>query len=249
MEYQIHSYGKQSKWIPDIEHINEKAWPQFMQGEKVMRTYWGFLLNNFDHYQSVLTIENKIIAVVNSAPFRLGSDVNALHENGIYWGLKQISHNYYNELQPDTLMALQIVVNPDYQGKEISYECLNILKTLAYQQGLDRVVIPLRPSSKHLYPLIDINNYVNWKNKEGFPYDPWLRVHIKAGGKIVKLCKGISIQASIPQWEEWTGLHFGSTGSYVIPKALNTIYADLDENTATYSQDNIWVVHSVCSEQ
>ena len=243
MKYQVHSYNKESQWTQEIENINQKAWPKFMQGERVMRSYWGFLLDTFNKYQRVLTYDNAVIAIVNSAPFRLGTDVNELHADGIYWGLKQVTHNYYNGIKPDTLIALQIVVSPEFRGKEISYECLQILKTIAHEQGFDRVVIPLRPSLKHLYPLIDESNYINWKNQEEFPYDPWLRVHIKSGGKIVKQCKGISIRASIEEWEEWTGLHFGSTGEYIVPGALNPVYADLDKNLGTYTQGNVWVVH------
>lgn len=245
MKYQIHTYNKQSKWIQDIEDINEKAWPKFMQGEKVMRSYWGFMLSNFDKYQLVLTHDHVVIAIVNSAPFRLGPDVNELHKDGIYWGLKQVTHDYYNGIKPNTLLALQIVVNPDFRGKKISYECVKILKRLAHEQGFDRVVIPIRPSSKHLYPLTNKSNYINWKNQEGYPYDSWLRVHIKAGGKIVKQCKGISIRSSIEEWKEWTRLHFGSTGEYIVPGALNPVYADLDKNLVTYTQDNVWVVHHV----
>ncbi len=118
MKYQIHAYNKQSKWIQDIEDINEKAWPKLMQGEKVMRSYWGFLLGNFHKYQRVLTDDNVVIAIVNSAPFRLGPDVNELHKDGIYWGLKQVTHDYYNGIKPNTLLALQIVVNPDFRGKK-----------------------------------------------------------------------------------------------------------------------------------
>ncbi|BCJ94161.1 transferase [Anaerocolumna cellulosilytica] len=245
MNYQIHGYDKDSKWISDIQRINDKSWPKFMQGENVMRSYWGFLLSSFHKYQHVLAIDDLIVAVVNSAPFKLGADIYKLHENGIYWGLKQISHNYYNEVEPDTLMALQIVVNPDFQGKKISYECLNLLKSLAYEQGFDKVVIPIRPSLKHLYPLMDMTEYIGLKDKDGFPYDPWLRVHMKAGGKIVKQCRGISIQASVSEWEEWTGLHFGFSGEYVVPGALKPVYVDLHKNLVTYSQDNVWVAHFV----
>lgn len=245
MKYQIQSYNKQSKWIQDIEDINEKAWPKFMQGERVMRSYWGFLLGNFHKYQHVLTHDNVVIAIVNSAPIWLDPDVNQLHDNGIYWGLKQVTHNYYKGIKPNTLLALQIVVNPDFRGKRLSYECIKILKKLAQTSGFDRVVIPLRPSLKHLYPLVNKNDYINWKNEEGFPYDPWLRVHIKAGGEVVKQCKGISIRASIQEWEEWTGLCFRSTGEYIVSDALNPVYADLDKNLVTYTQDNVWVLHKV----
>ncbi|WP_167957212.1 hypothetical protein [Anaerosporobacter faecicola] len=245
MEYQVSSYNKESKCICEIQNINEKAWPKFMQGEKVMRSYWGFMLGNYSDCQKVLTHNNKIVAVVNAAPFRLGDDVNALHEDGMYWGLKQVTHNYYSGEKLDTLLALQVVVNPEFRGNAISYECVEILKMIAREQGVDKVVIPLRPSLKHLYPLIDSREYISWKNDDGLPYDPWLRVHVKAGGDIVKQCRGISIWAPIEQWKEWSGLYFGSTGEYIVPGALNPVHVDIDKNLGTYTQDNIWVVHRV----
>ncbi|XBX10026.1 hypothetical protein QMP26_19440 [Enterocloster clostridioformis] len=242
MDYQIHSYNKESIWNAKIESINKVAWPQFIQGEKVMRSYWGFMLGVFNDFQWVLTKNDMVIAVINSAPFKLGES-DTLHENGIYWGLQQVTHNYYADIMPNTLLALQIVVNPQFRGKAVSYECLKVLKHQAYEKGFERIVIPLRPSLKHLYPLIDSGSYINWKNWEGYPYDPWLRVHIKGGGKIVKQCKGISIRASIQEWELWTGLHFATSGQYIVQGALNPVYADLSNNMAYYTQDNIWVVH------
>ena len=46
---------------------------------------------------------------------------------------------------------------------------------------------PVRPTAKHLEPSTAIGAYVQRHDAEGLPLDPWLRVHIRAGSKIVKV--------------------------------------------------------------
>ena len=41
---------------------------------------------------------------------------------------------------------------------------------------LSDLVAPVRPTDKHLYPLIAMERYIQWRRDDGLPFDPWIRV-------------------------------------------------------------------------
>ena len=54
------------------------------------------------------------------------------------------------------------------------------MKEIAKSNGIKNVALPVRPTLKWQFPLIPIDEYINWENSEGLPYDPWIRVHKRA---------------------------------------------------------------------
>src|SRR5699024_7363746 len=121
----------------------------------------------------------------------------------------------------DSLSALSIVIHPELRGKGLSERMVNEMKSLAIKSKFKNMVAPVRPSLKSMYPLIPIEEYIKWKSIAGTPFDPWIRIHIKAGASIIKVAeKSMVIPASIKEWEEWTGMKLLSSGSYVINEGL-----------------------------
>ncbi|MBE9511729.1 MAG: hypothetical protein IMY71_12700, partial [Bacteroidetes bacterium] len=57
--------------------------------------------------------------------------------------------------------------------------------------GIDNIAFPIRPTLKCHYPLIPMDDYINWQNKDGLPFDPWLRVHIGYSGDVAPLSSHI----------------------------------------------------------
>lgn len=91
-----------------------------------------------------------------------------------------------------------------------------------------------------------MDDYINWQNKDGLPFDPWLRVHIKAGGKIIGICKkSMDVSGSVSEWEEWTDLIFPSSGDYVVDRALIPITIDKKKDIGKYIEPNVWIVHMI----
>lgn len=50
MEYVVLEKNK-SQLNEQANYLNSNAWPKFVDGEKVMRYYWGFIEDNFPDYQ------------------------------------------------------------------------------------------------------------------------------------------------------------------------------------------------------
>lgn len=70
-----------------------------------------------------------------------------------------------------TLLGLQIVVAPDYRGRGLSHGIVDVVRRVAIDRDLQRLVIPIRPTHKHLYPLTPIDRYIEWE-RDGETFDP-----------------------------------------------------------------------------
>ncbi len=53
------------------------------------------------------------------------------------------------------------------------------------------------------------------------------------------------IQGSVQEWQDWTGNDFLKSGKYWINGALDEIEVDLKNDSGTYIEPNVWMVHDV----
>jgi hypothetical protein len=112
-------------------------------------------------------------------------------------------------------------------------------------KGHTALYAPVRPNGKtdaH-QPMTE---YVEQRRPDGLPVDPWLRVHVKAGGTIVQVApRSMVIAGTLDEWRTWTGLPFDRTGDVVVPKALVPVHVDVDHNHAVYVEPNVWIRHDL----
>ena len=222
------------------------VWPEFMLQDPVSGKYWGWLYEKFPAFQFALfdPQEETPAAVANSVPLRWERDLEELPDEGWDWALTRSVKNHIQGAQPNLLCGLQIAILPAYQGRGLSKVLLRRMIELAFRQGLERVIIPVRPSWKDRYPLTPLENYRTWTTGEGLPYDPWLRVHARAGGRMIKTCpRAMRIPGTIQEWEHWTGLRFFESGEYIVPGALRPVAIHLEQDLGLYIEPNVWVVH------
>jgi len=224
--------------------LGKKTWPEFMQHDSVVEKYWSLLYTDFLEFQFALYSDENFIGVGNSVPLYLEKGLKRLPDNGLDWAITKAVDDSQNKLTPNLLVGVQILIDPGLQSKGLSYQFLAKMKEVAEIQGFNHIALPVRPNLKHLYPLIPMEKYIRWTNQDGEPFDPWIRVHIKSGGKIVSICKkSMMITGEIKEWEEWTGLRFHSSGRYTVDKALCPITIDVDKNLGEYLEPNVWIVH------
>jgi GNAT superfamily N-acetyltransferase len=145
--------------------------------------------------------------------------------------------------KPNTLCGLAVVISKEHLGKGISSKIINNLKKLAKSYGYSNLILPVRPTLKSQYPTISMDNYINWE-KDNLPFDPWLRVHIKIGGEILKVASpSMIVRGTVSDWQRWTGMYFGESNKYIIQGALNPVNIDLENDLGEYIESNIWVLH------
>ncbi len=114
------------------------------------------------------------------------------------------------------------------------------------QQGLDDLLVPVRPTWKARYPLQSMESYVAWQNAEGLYYDPWLRTHQRLGAEMIACVDStLTVEGSVDEWQTWTGMVFPESGRYVVPGALVPVTIDVASDVGLYHDPNVWMRHRV----
>jgi hypothetical protein len=142
--------------------------------------------------------------------------------------------------------ALFATVAPGLRGSGLSTVLLAAGRRNAARLGHATLVAPVRPTRKHEHPDVAMAEYAGWRRPDGLPSDPWLRVHARAGGKVVGVAPhSMTITAPLDRWREWTGLPFDVPGPVRVPGALVPVHCDTDRDLAVYVEPNIWVTHAL----
>jgi len=222
------------------------AWPEFMLHDPVTDRHWDRLRENWPAFQVALTDESgEVVAASQAAPLRW----NGL-DDGLPEGWDDQFERSVADLEagrePDALGALQIVVAPGHRGKGLSAVMLEAMRRSAVAAGLRALIACVRPTGKVQYPLLPIESYAAWRRQDGLPVDAWLRVHVRAGARIVRGApRSMTITGSAAEWQSWTGLEFPESGPYVVAGALAPLQIDLATGSGVYLDPNIWVVHDL----
>ena len=231
-----------------VRGLTKAAWPEFMLHDVVAAENWHELLDRFAAYQLALyDSENKRVAAMgNSFPLRWEDSLDTLPEEGWDWAFVEAVKQHRQNFVPNMQCAIQVAIREEYQGHGLSTKVLQALHAIAESKGFRHLIVPVRPSEKSKYPLISIDDYLTWKMEEGLPFDAWVRVHARLGGKAIKIChQSKVIRGTRSEWEAWTNMKFPQGGQYIIPGALNPIEMNIEEDTGIYIEPNVWMAHTI----
>ena len=234
---------------PDLEPamINlESSWPAYIAPDPLL-VHWAF--DRHADHQLVVLDEGEVIARAASVPLRWDGDPDALPDSGWDGALRACLSDTYTGRELNTLCALEITVAPGFTGQHRSGTVLRALIDHARDAGCRDLVAPVRPSRKHLEPELSIQDYLARVRDDGLPEDPWLRVHVRAGGQVLRVCPvSMTISAGLDRWRAWTGLPFDTTGTATVPFALTPVVVDVERDFAVYVEPNVWVRHPLSSQ-
>lgn len=228
--------------------IAELSWPEFMLQDPVANENWHDLFDRFNEYQFALldTETNRMAAMANSLPFYWDKPLEELPEGGWDWVFLKAIEDHKKGTKPNIQSAIQINIHPEYQGQGLSPIMVNAMREIGKAKDFQNLVAPVRPNLKSKYPLISIDDYIKWTDDKGLPIDSWLRVHVRAGARIIKPChEAMTIRGTRAEWEKWTGLVFPQSGQYVVPGALIPITMDIEKDEGVYLEPNVWMQHSL----
>jgi GNAT superfamily N-acetyltransferase len=231
-----------------VRGLTREVWPEFMLHDQVANENWHELFDRFSEYQLALydTQNHRVAGMGNSFPLRWDDSLEHLPEGGWDWAFEEAVNNHRQGVRPNVHCAIQIVVRPDYQSQRLSTPMVEAVRAVTRSRGFKSLIIPIRPSEKHKYPLTSLDDYITWKTEQGLPFDAWLRVHVRLGARIVKVCHASkNIRGTRPEWEAWTGLKFRQSGHYIIEGALNPIEVNLEKDQVVYSEPNVWIGHEI----
>jgi GNAT superfamily N-acetyltransferase len=231
-----------------LRGLTKEVWPEFMLHDAVANEHWHELLDRFADYQVALydTQKDRVAGMGSSFPLHWGDKLENLPENGWDWAFQEAVSNHKEVITPNFHCAIQIVLRNEYQGQGLSRPMVEAVRSVTKSKRLSALIIPLRPSEKHRYPLMSLDDYITWQTDEAEPFDPWLRVHIRAGARVIKVChQSKTIRGTCGEWEKWTGMKFPQSGEYIIPSALNPIEVKVEKDEGIYVEPNVWIVHEV----
>jgi len=231
-----------------VRGLTKLSWPEFMLHDQIASELWHELLDRFAEYQLALyDIEsNRVAAMGNSFPLRWEDSLDNLPEGGWDWAFAEAVDNHKQGLSPNMHCAIQVVIHPDYRNQGLSLRTMEALRAVSEAKGFHALIVPVRPSEKSKYPLTGIDDYITWKDEEGLPFDAWLRVHVRVGGRIIKAChESKTVRGTRAEWEEWTKMKFPQSGRYIIPGALVPMEMDVEKDEGVYIEPNVWMVHSL----
>jgi GNAT superfamily N-acetyltransferase len=210
-----------------------RAWPELLFHDAISNAYWSRLYDERPEFQFALVEGELVLAEGNSLPV-----------TGMPAGWRDAFPNAFDSGQePDRLCAIQILVDPDLHGRGLAQTMLEHMRGLAHVRGWE-LVAPVRPTLKHRYPLTPIERYVEWRREDGLLFDPWLRAHERVGAQLIGIAPdAMVIEGTVADFEQWCGLAFPDSGSYVVEGALVPVEIDRESDRGSYREPNVWMRH------
>jgi GNAT superfamily N-acetyltransferase len=218
------------------------VWPEYNLHANDSATYFGTLVPLHAHLQ-ILFFDREaeqVVARGRTIPFRWDGSLDDLPSGIDAVGLRAVEESR----SPTALSALAAEVSTHRQGEGLSRLLIQAMAEVARQAGLAPLVAPVRPSWKDRYPLAPIDRYAYWTRDDGLPFDPWLRVHARLGASILRTePRSMRIEATVHDWELWTGMTFPEDGDYVFPSGLAPM--SVTDGIGSYWEPNVWMLHNV----
>jgi GNAT superfamily N-acetyltransferase len=234
--------------VEAMADLGASPWPEFLDHDAVVEALWRYLYELAPDYQfALLDAESEsLVAVGNCIPIRWNGDPHTLPDGGVDAVLEDGVACLRERATATAVSALMIVVSPERLGQGISREAIKAMAEVVGRHGLTELVAPVRPTDKHRYPLIPMERYIHWRRADRLPLDPWIRVHERVGGQIVRpAAAAMRVTGSVAEWERWTGIALPESGSYVIPGALVPVEIDRERDHGEYREPACWVHHRV----
>jgi hypothetical protein len=140
----------------------------------------------------------------------------------------------------DTLVTMAAEVVGSRRGQRLSSLVLREL----IARAPERAIAPVRPTEKALSPRMPIEDYAALLRADGLPQDPWLRTHVRLGGRMLGIAtRSMVIEGTVAEWERWTQLSFPASGAYVVPGALAPVEIDREADRGLYVEPAVWIRH------
>ncbi len=215
--------------------------------------YLNFTRAHFEFYEQILEehadcqlclVDEETgypVAVATCAPVAC-KDLDQLPAEGWDWIVQSAGEK---KTAPNLIGGLGISVSRAHRSKGLARLMIKAMGVLAQKRGFDGVVIPVRPTAKTKHQSVPIHDYIGWTDENGRAYDPWLRSHLAAGGKIVGAAtKSMVVNEPVAFWETWSGRTFPESGAYEIDGALTPVMIDVEKDRGAYEEPNVWFAYA-----
>lgn len=228
----------------EAQQLAERVWPEYNRHGNHTDSYLSILFPRHASLQALFVDRRsrRLVGRDLTIPFSWDGTLGDLPRGRDGVGRRALD----GSKPPTALSALAAEVDPDFQGYGLSRYLISTMVSLARAAGLAPLVAPVRPTLKDRYPLISIERYAAWRREDGLPFDPWIRVHARLGGRILRSePRSLEISAPVRDWEAWTGMRLPEDGDYVIPGGLAPVA--IRGGIGDYCEPNVWMLHEVAT--
>lgn len=251
LEFSMQAITFGSPLMEQAQRLIDDCWPEFSRHSRMAREHWLELYRKFPDYQFALInrANERIIGIGNSVPLTWRGELADLPDEGWDWAMQRALDDWETWDAPRIQCALNVTMAPEYRGRGFSGQMIQAMKSIGGAHGFNHMIAPVRPSLKSRYPLVPIESYARWRNPDGLPFDPWLRVHARLGAEIVKIChQSTRVTGAVQEWQRWTGMQFRDQGAYPVPDALAPVEIDPSQDVGVYVEPGVWMVHRIWAE-
>lgn len=219
--------------------IEGQCWSEF-HAEPIESDYYDPKLH------VVALLGGRLIATGNAVPFDWDGQPEHLPAGG--WG--QVQRDWVARVESGrsdhgrNACALGISILPEFQGRALGLPMLAALREQARLAGYEALAAPVRPSAKFRFPDLSYGDYAQLRLADGQHFDPWLRLHERAGGRIIAACEqSFRMRGSHADWEQWTGMRLPLEGRLLVTGGNE--YLQLADGQGEIVEGSIWVLHTI----
>jgi hypothetical protein len=232
---------------PDLhdmaDGVFKERWPEFIFHDDVPKKYMGRVRQHFGHFDIMVLDGDAVVAGGWGVPIPWSGDATDL-PSGYDDALVRAVQAREAAVPATTLSFMAAAVGSAHDKRGLATVVLQELTRRAHEAGLVHVIAPLRPTWKHRYPTVPMDEYAGWTRSDGLSIDPWIRTHQRMGARVLgPAAKSMAIEGTVAEWEQWTGMAFPVTREYVVPDALNLVSIDRERDRGVYVEQNLWVQH------
>jgi GNAT superfamily N-acetyltransferase len=234
-----------------IQELSDRVWPKFVTQAGIPKNHtlrfdWFGIYRRWPHLQFALLNpdDGALVGAGNALTLAYDGPAEDLPDEGWNWVMHQAVLDLEAGRTPTTGSALAVTLDPNYRGKQLSRVVLAAMKSALQETGVTRFFAPVRPTTKARYPITPMETFIQWKNADGLPLDPWMRVHVRMGAKVIKACNHSQPLADrVERWEKWLDLPLPSSGIYVAPGLLAPLHVDREADEGVCFEPNVWMEH------
>jgi hypothetical protein len=236
-----------------IQDLVDRVWPNFVTESDAPKGHplpfdWYGINRRWPHLQIALIdpVDGGLVGACNALTLAFDAPLETLPDEGWNWVMHQAVLDLEAGRTPTLGCGLSVTIDPSRRGRQLSSVALRAMKMLVQETGVNRFVVPVRPITKARYPITPMDEFIKWKNAEGLPLDPWMRVHVRLGARIIKPAnRSQPLAASVARWEKWLDLPLPASGDYVAPGLLAPLHVDREADEAVCWEPNVWMEHPV----
>jgi hypothetical protein len=243
MTYAVHLHSERPDLAERAAELGDEVWPEYNLHGDVTNREWRRMRHDFPEHQFVLYDEaaDEIVAEGHTLPVPWDGSADGLPAG--YDGIFELG---FGDEPKTALAAMAAEIRPAFQGGGLAVRMLELMRDVTRRDGLEHLIAAVRPSLKERYPLVAIDEYAGWTRGDGLPFDPWLRVHARIGGRMLRPePHSLRISGTVADWEDWTQMAFPVSGDYVFPQGLALVSIDRVADLGLYYEPNVWVAHAV----